>query len=202
MPISTRVDHHSRRREVARAAWKVIQRKGLDRSGIRDIADELHGTVSTVTHYFRTRDELIRFACDEVFVASRARLGELFERQHGLAGLEQVLLAGLPVEPGREIGWEVWIAFLGHAIGRPEARAQEADRERGLRDMLAGHLSGLQRQGDIPTRCDVPVEADLLAALLDGLGLGRIFQPDRYTSDRVALLLRSHLQQRFDYQPR
>jgi AcrR family transcriptional regulator len=186
---------------VARATWAVIRRKGLDRTGIRDIADELGSTVSVVTHYFRTRDELIRFACDEVFAAYRS---QLFSRAGDAAGLERLarnLEGGLPVAPGRERGWEVWIAFLGHAIGRPASRAEEARRQAGLRGLLVAELERLRAEGAIGPGPDLELEADLLMAVIDGLGIGRVMQPDRYDPDRVVRLLRSHLEARFGPDP-
>lgn len=201
MVIITRVDHAAKRRAVARATWAVIRRKGLDRTGIRDIAAELGSTVSVVTHYFRTRDELIRFACAEVFEAYRAAA---FDRASGTTGfewLERLLLGGLPVEPGRELGWEVWIAFLGHSIGRPDALVEEGVRQAALRRLLEDALTRLRDEGALLGDFDLTLETDLLATVIDGLGIGRVTQPDRYHPGRVALLLRSYLVQRFGYHP-
>lgn len=196
-----RVDRDTRRRAVARAAWTVIRTKGLDRTGIRDIADELGSTASVVTHYFRTRDELIRFACAEVFASYRAKMDDGAGDAVGLERIERLLLAGLPIEPGRELGWEVWIAFLGHAIGRPEAIAEEGDRQGRLAALLVAELGRLRDQGLLPAGCDIQLEADLLTALTDGLGIGRVYQPARYDAARVAALLRSHFVSRLGYRP-
>ncbi|MEO8451665.1 MAG: TetR/AcrR family transcriptional regulator [Gemmatimonadota bacterium] len=202
MPVATRIDHEERRRAVARATWDVIRRKGLDRTGIRDIADELGSTASVVTHYFRTRDELIRFACHEVFAAYRSQMFARGGAATGLEWLEQALLGGLPVAPRRELGWEVWVAFLGHAIGRPEMLVEEAERQAALRVLLIGELGRLQDNGDIPRGCDLGLEADLLAAVIDGLGIGRVVQPKRYGPKRVKALFRSYLVSRLGYWPR
>jgi AcrR family transcriptional regulator len=179
----------------------VIRRKGLDRTGIRDIADELGSTPSVVTHYFRNRDGLIRFACAEVFASYRAQLYDRAGEATGFERLERLLLGGLPVEPGREVGWEVWIAFLGHAIGRPEAVAEEGERQSGLRRVVLAELARLRDEGLVAADCDIAFEADLLNALVDGLGVGRVFQPEVYDPARVAKLLRGHLEQRFGCRP-
>jgi AcrR family transcriptional regulator len=42
-----------RRIEVAKAAWQVIIREGLDRTSMRAIAQELGSSTGVVTHYFR-----------------------------------------------------------------------------------------------------------------------------------------------------
>ena len=199
--MKTRVDHQARRRAVAKATWSVIRSKGLDRTGIRDVAEELGSTASVVTHYFRTRDELIRFACNEVFAAYRRHLRDDSTEGGGLARLERLLLEGLPIEPGRDRGWEVWLAFLGHSIGRPTMIAEEAARQAELRDLLVEELARLRTSGEIGAELDVRLEADLLTAVIDGLGIGRVVQPERYDRARVKALLRTHLERRFGYRP-
>jgi AcrR family transcriptional regulator len=194
--MKPRVDHEARRRAVAKATWAVIRRKGLDRTGIRDVADELGSTASVVTHYFRTRDELIRFACNEVFASYRRHLRDESREVAGLGRLERMLLDGLPIEPGRDRGWEVWLAFLGHAIGRPAMIREEATRQAELRDLLVAELGRLSARGDIAADVDVALEADLLTAVIDGLGIGRVIQPERYDRARVIALLRTHLERR------
>ncbi len=45
------------------------------------------------------------------------------------------------------------------------------------------------------------LEADLLTAVIDGIGIGRVIQPERYDAARVRLLLRTHFEQRFGLPP-
>ena len=137
-----------------------------------------------------------------MFESYRAQLYDRGAGAKGLERLERLLLGGLPIEPGREVGWEVWIAFLGHAIGRPEALAEEGERQAELRSILVDELTRLRDEGDLPGDCDVVLEADLLVAVIDGLGLGRVFQPRVYDPARVAMLFRSYLEQRLGYRPK
>ncbi|WP_395693506.1 TetR/AcrR family transcriptional regulator [Nocardioides sp.] len=53
------VDHDGRRREIVRATVTVLANKGLAGLTIRAVAEQLGGSVTLVTHYYRSRDELI-----------------------------------------------------------------------------------------------------------------------------------------------
>ena len=56
------MSYDDRRIEVAKAAWQVIIREGLDRTSMRAIAQELGSSTGVVTHYFRDKEDLILFA--------------------------------------------------------------------------------------------------------------------------------------------
>ena len=54
------VDHEVRRQELVEAAWRVINRIGLERTTIREIATESGCSTGALAHYFRTKDDILR----------------------------------------------------------------------------------------------------------------------------------------------
>lgn len=54
----------ARKREILEAAARVFRRKGLQASGMRDIAAELGMAVGNLYYYFRDKDEILTF-CQE-----------------------------------------------------------------------------------------------------------------------------------------
>jgi AcrR family transcriptional regulator len=69
------VDHEKRRKEVAEAAWRVIEREGPDGTNMREIAREAGRTTGVVTHYFRDKRELMAFAFGLMVNSSTTRMG-------------------------------------------------------------------------------------------------------------------------------
>jgi AcrR family transcriptional regulator len=53
------VDHDNRRREIARAAIKLLADKGPSGLSLRALADELGGSITIVTHFFPNRRAIL-----------------------------------------------------------------------------------------------------------------------------------------------
>ncbi|MGH7780088.1 MAG: TetR/AcrR family transcriptional regulator [Candidatus Binataceae bacterium] len=60
------VDHQGRRREIARAAIRMIDARGLDGVRLRDVARDTQATTGTVTHYFSSKEEVLVAALKEI----------------------------------------------------------------------------------------------------------------------------------------
>jgi AcrR family transcriptional regulator len=112
------MSYDERRIEVAKAAWQVIVREGLDRTSMRAIAQELGASTGVVTHYFRDKDALILFALERVFEHVLADMKIAAQGQPGIDGFAQMICTALPLEMSDKDDWKVWVAFLGYSIGR------------------------------------------------------------------------------------
>ena len=108
------MSYEDRRIEVAKAAWQVIIREGLDRTSMRAIAQELGSSTGVVTHYFRDKEELILFALGLVFENVAAEMEARSQGQQGIDRLEQMMFVALPLEQIDRDDWKVWVAFLGY----------------------------------------------------------------------------------------
>ena len=54
------VDHERRRQELVEAAWRVINRIGLEHTTIREIATESGYSTGALAHYFATNSSVRR----------------------------------------------------------------------------------------------------------------------------------------------
>lgn len=187
------MSYDDRRLEVAAAAWRVIIREGLDRTSMRAIAQELGASTGVVTHYFRDKDELTLFALEQVFakVAADMQVG-LHERQ-GLERLEHMLLSALPQDAGGLPGWQVWVAFLGYAIGRDHLMQEHRKRYDWLRQILSQELTNLQAAQIIRDDLDLTFEANALVALVDGIGTGVVINREQFDTAQQRYLVQRHL---------
>ena len=186
-------NYSDRRLEVTEAAWRVIIREGLDRASMRAIAQELGSTTGVVTHYFRDKDELMLFALERVFENLFRDMEASKKSQSGIGRLEEMIFAALPFEPSGVQGWQVWVAFLGYAIGREKLLREHQKRYNLLRQIICQELADLQVAKLIRNGVDLTLEANALIALVDGIGMGCVISPEQFHADQQRYLVQRHI---------
>ena len=183
MPRVSAAHEQEIRERILDAASRVFAEKGYHSSTIADVVRESGLSVGAIYSYFSGKDELIRLTCDQI--AAR-----------GLDELAARLAPAMTTAERLAIAIRLYIETIDEYDGAPgqvtlvQAWA-EADREPGVREMLAGRrerLAGagqmLLRQGvisgELPAWLDVDAVTRALLALLDGLLLQRIEAGDSY----------------------
>jgi AcrR family transcriptional regulator len=187
------MSYDDRRIEVAKAAWQVIIREGLDRTSMRAIAQELGSSTGVVTHYFRDKEELILFALELVFENVAAEMTARAQGQQGINRLEQMIFVALPMENVDRDDWKVWVAFLGYSIGREHLIKEHRKRYDLLRQIIAQELADLQTAKLIRADLDLTFEANALIALVDGIGTEVVIYPEQFSPEQQQYLLRRHI---------
>ncbi len=185
--------YDDRRVEVARAAWRVIIRDGLDRTSMRAIAQELGSSTGVVTHYFRDKADLTLFALEQLFEDVLGAMQACTQGQPSLARLEQMMLLSLPLEASDRDDWQVWVAFLGYSIGRDRLVQEHRKRYDRLQQMISQELADLQTAQLIRADLDVMLEANALIALVDGISTGVVIRPDQFSADQQKYLVRRYI---------
>lgn len=183
MPRISAAHEQEVRDRIIAAAVRVFGEKGYHSSTIADVVRESGLSVGAIYTHFSGKDELIRLSCDQI--ATRG-LDELAER-----------LAPATTTAARlAIAIRLYVETIDDYAGAPgqvslvQAWA-EADREPGVREMLAARrerLAGagqmLLRQGvisgELPPWVDVDAVTRGFLALLDGLMLQRIEAGNAY----------------------
>jgi AcrR family transcriptional regulator len=187
------MSYDERRNEVAKAAWQVIVRDGLDRTSMRAIAQELGASTGVVTHYFRDKDALILFALERVFEHVLADMKIAAQGQSGIDGLAQMICTALPLEMSDKDDWKVWVAFLGYSIGREHLVQEHRKRYDLLRQIIAQELANLQAANLIRADIDLILEANAIVALVDGIGTGSVIYPEQFSAEQQRYLVRRHI---------
>lgn len=160
-----------RRIEVSDAAWRVIVREGLDRTSMRAIAQELGCTTGVVTHYFRNKDELLLFALHQVTARLQDIMSSSMEHQTGTDRLISLLSAFLPVDRERKEIVQVWVAFLGYAVGRENLMAEHRRSADELRQVVVAELKALKNDGAVRKEVIPERDANVLLALSNGISI-------------------------------
>ncbi len=187
------MSYHDRRIEVAKAAWRVIVREGLDRTSMRAIAQELGSSTGVVTHYFRDKEELTLFALEQVFENVLEDMKTCAKGRQGIDRLEQMIFVALPLEFIDRDDWKVWIAFLGYSIGRDRLVQEHRKRYDFLRQMIRQELADLQTAKLISADLDLTFEANALVSLVDGIGMLVVICPEQFSAEQQKYLVRRHI---------
>jgi AcrR family transcriptional regulator len=181
-----------RRAELIEVTAREIARVGLERVTLRDIARAGGWTTGIVSHYFVDKRELM-------IATFRSRADRARERidaavSAGAAALPAIVEAALPLDAERAASWKVWLAFWGVAVGDEELSAIQRQRHRTFAAAIEAALRAEQDAGRFGGT-DAGREALRLVAVLDGIALQAIFEPDRWPAEEQLAMARAHLAQ-------
>lgn len=184
------VDPDERRAALAAAAARVIARDGVVGATMREVAAEAGWTTGALTHYFADKRELLRFTLR----ASLERRGERRAERPGgdgdvTARLRQALEAALPLTEDARLHWVVTVAFCAQAAGDAELAADQRDAYRGYRREVASLLRKAQAQGAVAAGVDPEATAERLIAVVDGVALQALFDPETWPPARQLAML-------------
>ncbi|WP_385879705.1 TetR/AcrR family transcriptional regulator [Umezawaea endophytica] len=194
------VDAEVRRRAVVDALFRVVRREGVEQASLRNVADEAGLAIGSVRHYFDSHDELLVFALRELEERVEVRMRAGVERisAAGTSGergplVEALLGELLPLDADRHDESVIWLAFVTAARTRPSLRPSALRLHQGVRMIVGKVLAGAVSYGALPADLDLDVERERLAALLDGLAVTAVLQPDLTTPEVMTAVLRRHL---------
>jgi TetR/AcrR family transcriptional repressor of bet genes len=160
------VDHEARRRQLAEALWRITRRDGWDAITLRGVAAEAGVSMGLVQHYFRGKDEMLRFALEvitaDVAAAVREVIAALPEPHTPRQFVTAVMMELVPRPDDRRFEAEIDAVFLRRFTLSPESSAQLAA---GQPDLRAGLTAQLRLAGV----AEPDLAAGGLIALLDGL---------------------------------
>ncbi|WP_373539244.1 TetR family transcriptional regulator C-terminal domain-containing protein [Chamaesiphon sp.] len=112
--------------------------------------------------------------------------------RQGIERLEQMIFSALPFEARGIPGWQVWVAFLGYAVGRETLVQEHRKRYDFLRQIICQELAELQTAKLIRDGLDLTLEANALIALVDGIGTGVVINPEQFRPGQQRYLVQRH----------
>jgi AcrR family transcriptional regulator len=181
-------DHQARRADVAEAVWRVLAARGFGGLTLRAVAAELGASTGLLTHYFRTKTDLVRYA-HEVAADRSARRPRLEPPEPGIAALRVALAHVLPLTPETVAMSRVWVSFWDAALDDDMLSEAQRARYEGWRERLRVCVADAQDRGELPAGrppSDVAVQA---AAFTHGLVVQALFDPALLPPDRQLALL-------------
>lgn len=162
------VDADERRGELAAATRRVILRRGLEGTTLREVAREAGWSIGVLAHYFETKDELLRYSlADPAWVMNRFDTTE----PDGLASVRRILERLLPLNAEMRDMWQVWMTFWASWPGDAMWDQERRRRQRRFRRYCRSLIRHVLERGEVDARVDPERTGDALAILLHGIGV-------------------------------
>lgn len=159
-----KVDHESRRVEVAEAAARLIAREGMEGLTTRALARELGCSIGVLSHYFQNKEEIVIAAFSWADQRIEQRMQSALAAELSLDAFLPVIKAGLPLDKDSDLEWRVRTNLHTFALTHRASLQAERDKFSDFQTIMGEMITKLQREGHV--RSDVPAE-DLTAAMFD-----------------------------------
>lgn len=170
--VQTESRSEQRRREVAEAACRVILRRGLERTTVRDISREGGFTSGVLTHHFPDKQAVIVGAFMSASERFEAYVQETLAQARSSEELLTTLVAvGIPDSEERRAEWRLWSEMWTYAGRDADFAQQLVDTDRRWEELIADVLRRSRDDGLLRADLDVAAHAGILARLIDGAGL-------------------------------
>jgi len=186
MPVT--VDHELRRREVAEAVWRVLAETGFAGLSLRTVAREMGATTGLLTHYFRSKRELVQHALEVLHERTTPRMAAAGARLGGIEGLRARLRAVLVDGDEASALSRVWVGFWDLALADADLGSAEAARYERWRERLRPLVEEAVAAGELAHR-DRETVVDVLTAFTHGLVVQALFDPERFPAERQYAVL-------------
>ncbi|MEV0074008.1 MULTISPECIES: TetR/AcrR family transcriptional regulator [unclassified Amycolatopsis] len=191
------IDGEQRRADIADAVLRLAARDGLPAVSLRSVAAESGLNIGSVRHYFDGQRDLMRFAMRSTIDRVTARLerrrvslrplSELTPDE-AASQLTDFLAELLPLDAPRRAEATVLVEFLVAARVDTDLTALAHEALRGTLALARRIIEAMR----LPASA-ADLEAERLAALLDGLTFRSALQPDATTPQVCRDVLRAHL---------
>ncbi|MGV9878861.1 TetR/AcrR family transcriptional regulator [Streptomyces sp. NPDC003006] len=179
----TKGDHEARRRDVSEAVWRVLAAHGFGGLTMRAVATELGATTGLLTHYFRTKRDLVAYALDLLERRTAARPRRTATAGQGMSAVRAALLDVLPLTEEATDSNRIWVSSWDTALADPELSADHARRYAQSRDRLRDLVERAQRLGELtpgdPVRIAAGAQAFVLGLVVQALLDAPAFPPQR-----------------------
>ncbi|MFC4854918.1 TetR family transcriptional regulator C-terminal domain-containing protein [Actinophytocola glycyrrhizae] len=156
-----RVDHEERRRLIAAAVRRIAADRGLEAVSLGEVAAAAGISKGLVQHYFPTKDAMLRHAT--------ATLRDHVE-DRVTTDLRDTVVALLPLDDASRDQALVANAFLMRALKDDEIAERFRTGHAQLCAAVAAMVAAAQADGTLSAGLDPAREADLLLAVVAGLG--------------------------------
>lgn len=181
------------KQRVIDAVLAITASRGLDQATMREVAKEAGVSVGSVQYYCRTRDDMLVIACRHVMDRIVAR-GEALPRTGPVGSVVRAYAQEfLPLDEARADEQRVYLAFVARAAVVPDLARLQHEFTARLRAACAEAFRLAQERGETHTAFDADVAASATVAMLDGLLVHLLSDPEGMPGPLAIAILDEHL---------
>jgi AcrR family transcriptional regulator len=188
------VDRSERREVLLAAVWEVIARDGLERATIRTIAEETGWSTGVLAHYFEDKEDILSSALQLSQERIAARWDEKLEGLEGVAALRELVLDNLPLDDERELETRFHFSYWTRLLTRDQAGNRQWKQGPELVDRLTALVEDARSRGEIDPGVPSADVGERLLALIDGMSLHSLLNPERLSRERQVALVDQELE--------
>lgn len=182
-----RVDAQERADQILTAAIRLLSEGGFVRLTLTNLADQLGGSITLVTHYYRNRQELIA----GILARSQAQTTGFLERLHDIDDVDERLRYTLEwFLPLDDEGLQLERARVALAVHRDLEPVIAAFFDRVEPDMRGALRTAI---GPFVPSDDLEPVVDVLRVWTSGMTLATVEHPEIWTPDRQRAALSEFL---------
>lgn len=172
-----RVDHHERRRQIAEAVWRLLERGGPEAASVRGVIAETGLSSGSIRHFFSTQAGLHEFAMSSLADRVRDRIGHAAQEPDLQRRAVAMVSEMMPLRDDTEKELGVWLTFVATSRHDPVLARIVAEQAAAIREFLITLLQDLTTLGLRPPDNDIEATAIHLNAVIDGLTIELLTAP-------------------------
>lgn len=173
-----KVDHDSRREDVAAAAASLIANKGLEALTTRALAKELGCSIGVLSHYFQSKEEIVIAAFRWADQRIDLRMQEaIADDSPNIESFFPVIKAGLPLDAESDLEWRVRLNLHTFALTHDTSLQAEREKNQQFRDLMTGMIAGLQNKGHVTKEISAEDITSIAFDLVNGMAKNLVMCP-------------------------
>jgi AcrR family transcriptional regulator len=181
-----------RSNQILQAVIECVAEGGIDGATMRKVAERIGGSTGMITHYFRSKKQLVADAIAATQAHSFSRIDDTVNNEFGAHRLAAVLDLWLRNPDGDIPPASFWLEYWAEASRDPELQAMSLETAARNREYLARSVAAALENGQFQPGLDPELVADTISALTMGLrvklAIGHIDSADR-AAEIAGLLL-------------
>ena len=165
-----KVDHDSRREEVASVASRLIAERGLEALTTRALAKELGCSIGVLSHYFNSKEEIVLAAFQWADQSIDQRMqAAIVDQDISLDYFIPMIQAGLPLDEASDREWRVRFNLYNYCLTRGgEGLSAQTEKTRHFRVLMVELIKALQAKGEVRT----DISAELITKMAFDMVIG------------------------------
>jgi AcrR family transcriptional regulator len=145
-----KVDHESRREEIAEVAAQLIAENGLNALTTRALAKRMGCSIGVLSHYFGGKDDIVLAAFNWADARIDARVSEAVAREGAkLDSFIPLILAALPLDGASDLEWKVRFNLFTCSFSEPHLLTVQREKIQGMEQLLTGVIRDMQADNQI-----------------------------------------------------